>query len=99
MISFAYSDLTPEKNGKYYWNFSTTTDIWGSYDMTNSGAQSVAVYPTFNVSGNSAPTSFRFLANESDRAYTANVDLSDYRTISIWAKTDGAITSGVIGST
>jgi len=54
------SSLTPPTGGVSYYNFSSTTDLWGGNDATNNGATSVTQYPSFNISGDSSPNSFSF---------------------------------------
>lgn len=54
------SALTPPDGGVSYYNFSSTTDLWGSNDATNNGATSVTDYPVYNMSGDSSPNSFSF---------------------------------------
>jgi len=47
-------------NGVEYWNFSSNTGLWDSTTGTNYGATSVSVYPTYNNTGDSGPTSYFF---------------------------------------
>ena len=46
--------------GVSYYNFSSVTDLWGSNDGTNNGATSNNTYPSFNINGDSSPSSYDF---------------------------------------
>ena len=60
LLSTFASAETPPSGGLTYFNFSSITDLWGSTTLTNNGANSQNVYPTFNLTGNSSPNSFNF---------------------------------------
>ena len=59
--------------GVSYYELFTTTDSWNGYTLTNSGASSVASYPSFAISGNGAVSSANFVNAESDYMYRNSV--------------------------
>lgn len=76
--------------GVTYYNFSDVDDKWSSNDATNNGAASDGTYyPVFDVSGNSAPTSFYFDGSD-DVSYPA---MTSINTLSVWIKPFAAITT------
>lgn len=88
--------LTPETNGKHYWNFSDLKDFWGTANLTNNGAvPSITDYPVFNITKyNSSPNSFDLSGTDD---YFTTADSADWdmtntteKTISIWIKHDVA---------
>src|SRR6056297_1694828 len=92
ILSSSAMALTAPSGGVSYYNFSDTTDLWGSNDATNNGATSVTDYPTYNISGDSSPNSYDFDGTESDDYVltddTFGLSDSDTVTISIWLKKD-----------
>src|SRR6056297_3023804 len=60
ILSSSAMALTAPEGGVSYYNFSDTTDLWGSNDATNNGATSVTDYPTYNIIGDSSPNSYDF---------------------------------------
>jgi len=90
ILSSSAMALTAPSGGVSYYNFSDTTDLWGSNDATNNGATSVTDYPTYNISGDSSPNSYDF--DGSNDIYLssnplANVGTGDFA-VSIWVKPD-----------
>lgn len=82
--------LTPPSGGVSYYNFSSVSDLWGSYDGTNNGATSSTSYPSFNTSGNSAPSSYSF---DSSNDYVDFGDINELDgvsafSISFWGNID-----------
>src|SRR6056297_3425178 len=75
ILSSSAMALTAPSGGVSYYNFSDTTDLWGSNDGTNNGATSVTDFPTFNISGNSSPNSFS-LDGLSDSVLVGDVSIT-----------------------
>lgn len=76
-------------DGVTYYNFSGLNDLWGVNDATNQGADSFSSYPSFHISGNSAPNSFDFEAASSEYVEMPDFGVfgSDYG-VSFWFNAD-----------
>ena len=90
------SALTAPTGGVSYYNFSSTTDLWGSNDATNYGATSVSSYPSFNTSGNSGPNSYSFDGSNDYILIPDDSSLETIETISLWFKADDVTTTSKI---
>src|SRR6056297_1256802 len=88
ILSSSAMALTAPSGGVSYYNFSDTTDLWGSNDATNNGATSVTDYPTYNISGNSSPNSYEFDGSNDFLLSNNNLGLSgdDSISFSLWFK-------------
>src|SRR6056297_695998 len=88
ILSSSAMALTAPSGGVSYYNFSDTTDLWGSNDATNNGATSVTDYPTYNISGNSSPNSYSFDGSNDyvDTGFSSNDDDASY---SLWYYSSG----------
>jgi hypothetical protein len=64
----SFASAVPD-GGISHYNFSTLTDLWGGYDLTNSGSSSSGSYPSFNISGDSSSSSSDFELSDSDFMY------------------------------
>ena len=94
-ISFSFVNAVDvPAGGVSYWNFSSTTDLWGSNDGTNNGATSVTDFPSFNVSGNSSPNSYNLdgiddyinIGDDADFSMGKSDNTGNPITISMWLK-------------
>lgn len=92
----------PPTSGVSYYNFSSTTDLWGSSNGTASasGLTSVTDYPVYNKSGNSSPNSFDFDGVNGEVTISnysmCRVSTSSVKSFSLWNTHDDSSTAGII---
>src|SRR6056297_1505194 len=92
LSSMAVASSVPS-GGLLYYNLSSMTDLWSSYTPTNQGTTSISDFPSFNISGDSSPSSSNFDGSSHyiDMNFNPTTVIGDNQewALSLWLKSDG----------